>query len=126
LNLASSPIPFTGTWKPREETGIMSTESITGRITATGADEWGRWSYHTFQGQNRRSVTIISVYQVVEKFTKDKALSPQRLNNGVYFYTTTIVSKSHGFAFQRDLRNFLHQLKDQHNEILISAISTKD
>ncbi len=118
LNLASSPIPFTGTWKPGG-TGIMSTESITGRITATGADEWGRWSYHTFQGQNRRSVTIISVYQVVEKFTQDKGTFTTAAQQRSLLLRQQDSLQDPRLAFQRDLRNFLHQHKDQHNEILI-------
>jgi hypothetical protein len=71
-NIASSPVHFSGTWKPGG-TAIMSTGSITGRITATGTDNWGRWSYQTFQGHNRLLVvTFITVYQVVEKFAPDK------------------------------------------------------
>ena len=61
LTISSSPITFSSTWKPGG-TAILSTGSITGRIIATGADEWGRWSYHTLQGQQRRQVTIITVW----------------------------------------------------------------
>ena len=71
LNMASSPMTFSNTWKPGG-TAILSTGSITGRITASGTDEWGRWSYQTFQGQNQRLFTVINIYQVVDKFSNDK------------------------------------------------------
>jgi hypothetical protein len=46
--------------------------SITGRITETGTDTWGRWSYQTYQGKNLCKVTILTIYQVVDKFTNQK------------------------------------------------------
>jgi hypothetical protein len=64
LVIASSPIKFSGDWKPGG-TAVLSNGSITGRITAVGHDEWGRWSYQTLLGQCGRHITIISAYQVV-------------------------------------------------------------
>ena len=64
LTIASSPIPFSGQWKPGG-TAILTNGYVTGRITATGQDNWGRWSYHTIIGRRCRQVTIISAYQVV-------------------------------------------------------------
>ena len=98
LNIASSELTFSSPWKPGG-TAIWSTDSITGRISATGSDAWGRWCYQTFQGKDRRSITVITVYQVVEKFTKDKgtftAAAQQRsllLRQYIYILNLTFLS----------------------------------
>jgi exonuclease III len=117
-NIASSPIPFSGTWKPGG-TAILSTGSLTGRITATGSDEWGRWSYQTFQGHNGLLITIITVYQVVEKFTTDKgnftAAAQQR--SLLLRQNDTIIEPRR--AFQRDLHRLLVHLQTKGHELLI-------
>lgn len=121
INIASSPMTFSGTWKPGG-TAILSTGSITGRITATGTDTWGRWSYQTFQGQHQRQVTVITIYQVVDKFSQDKgtytAYAQQR-NLLIQQGETHIHPRQ---AFIRDLRQFIQQTKTQYpgqHEILV-------
>ena len=64
LTISSSPIKFSGHWKPGG-TAILSNGQVTGRITASGHDEWGRWCYQTILGQRGRHITIVSAYQVV-------------------------------------------------------------
>jgi endonuclease/exonuclease/phosphatase family metal-dependent hydrolase len=118
LSLASSPIMFTGTWKPGG-TAILSTGSITGRITATGSDAWGRWCYHTFQGQHLRHITIITVYQVVEKFTTDKGQYTAASQQRSLLIRQGELHLDPRKAFQRDLRSFLQQLQELRHEVMI-------
>jgi hypothetical protein len=117
--ISSSPIPFSSTWKPGG-TGILSTGSITGRIIVTGADKWGSWSYHTFQDQQRRQITIIMVYQVVDKFTIDKGqhtITAQHQRSLLIQQGDTHLKPRQ--AFQRDLRHFLRKLLQQDQDILL-------
>jgi exonuclease III len=118
-NIASSPVHFSGTWKPGG-TAIMSTGSITGRITATGTDNWGRWSYQTFQGHNRLLVvTFITVYQVVEKFAPDKGQFTAAAQQRSLLLRQGDVITDPRQAFQRDLHRFLTQLQQHKHEILL-------
>ena len=107
LNLASSPITFPGTWKPGG-TAILSTGSITGRITETGIDEWGRWSYQTYQGQRQRLVTIITIYQVVDTFSKDKGTYTAYAQQRSLLIRQGEVDINPRQAFLRDLTKFIH------------------
>ena len=118
LTIASSPISFSGTWKPGG-TAILSTGSITGRITASCSDEWGRWSYHTFQGQQRRKLTIITIYQVVEKFTTNKEQYTTAAQQRSLLIRQGDAHLQPRQAFQRDLRQFLSKLHQQEQEILL-------
>jgi hypothetical protein len=65
LSVGSSPTPFVSMYKPGG-TMVLSTGNITGRLTATEADKWGRWTSQTLRGHNDRKITIVSAYQVVE------------------------------------------------------------
>jgi hypothetical protein len=107
--IASTPIQFSGTWKPGG-TAIMSTGSITGRTTATGHDEWGRWSYHTFQGKNRLLVTVITVYQVVAKFAPDKGQFTAAAQQRSLLIRQGDEITDPRQAFQRDIRQFIDKL----------------
>jgi len=80
LTHASSTIQTSGNYKPRG-TLQLSQGNITARILTTGADELGRWTYQTFAGKDNKPVTIITVYQVCQKSTRNQgqytALSQQ-------------------------------------------------
>jgi exonuclease III len=118
FTISSSPLTFSNTWKPGG-TAIFSTGSITGRITATGADEWGRWSYHTLQGQQQRQVTIITIYQVVDKFTSNKGhftIAAQQRSLLIRQGDSHLTPRQ---AFQRDLRQFLRNIQQPEHDILI-------
>jgi exonuclease III len=119
FTISSSPLTFSSTWKPGG-TAILSTRSITGRITATGADEWGRWSYHTLQqGQQQRQVTIITIYQVVDKFTIDRGhftIAAQQRRLLIQQGNSHLTPRQ---AFQRDLRQFLRNIQQPEHDILI-------
>lgn len=121
VNLASSTITFQNQWKPGG-TAIISTGSITGRVIATGHDELGRWSYQTFQGGNRRQLTVISAYQVVAKYIQSKG----QFSAGAQQQSLLI---RHGDnvrdprqAFRRDLKKFLHQLLSKQNNDIQSDV----
>ena len=62
LTTASSPIPSTSTFKP-SSTMILMQGSCIGRLTLSGHDELGQWSYHMYSCKTFCGLTIVSVYQ---------------------------------------------------------------
>lgn len=126
LTIASSPIPFSGTWKPGG-TGIISNGHVTGRILTSGHDVWGRWSYQTLAGKQGKRVTIVSVYQVV---AQRQALKGQ-------FTTATqqrslLISQKDKItdprtAFRRDLQLFLQKCKQEegHDILLLGDFNER-
>jgi exonuclease III len=66
ISFSNSPIPFSGFYKPGG-TLSMTLNHLTGRVVQQTEDKWGRWVSQTLQGRNGRRLTIINVYQVVNK-----------------------------------------------------------
>jgi hypothetical protein len=96
--------------------------SITGRITETGTDTWGRWSYQTYQGKNLCKVTILTIYQVVDKFTNQKGTVTTYAQQQNLLIQQGEAHINPRQAFIRDLRQFILQLTTHQtikNEILI-------
>jgi exonuclease III len=119
LTIASSPIQFENMWKPGG-TAIMSVGSITGRIKGQGTDAWGRWSHQTFQGSGGRLITIISVYQVVEKHltqTKGQYTAAAQQRSLSSRQSDTLQTPRQ--AFRRDLTEFIQtQIRTGHLIVL--------
>ena len=106
LTISSSPIQFTGTWKPGG-TGILSTGPATGRILKTGHDPWGRWSYQTFAGKEGKQVTIISAYQVVAQRQALKGQFTTATQQHSLLLRQQDKITDPRTAFRRDLQSFL-------------------
>jgi hypothetical protein len=109
----------------------METKRSTG-ITVNRIDHWhaslpqGQTSgadgvTTLFKAKTEDPVTIISVYQVVEKFTKDKGsfTTAAQQRSLPFQYNKISLPRSTGFHFKGIFETSSHQLKDQHNEILV-------
>lgn len=118
LKMSSSPIAFNGTWKPGG-TGILAVSSITGRLADAGQDDWGRWSYQTFKGQQGAQITVVSAYQVVDQRQAQKG----QCTTATQQYS--LLLRQHDRitdprkAFRRDLREFLRNQRQKGSQILL-------
>ena len=126
LSISSSPIAFSGNWKPGG-TAILTNGHITGRIIAAGHDEWDRWSYQTIIGQRQRYVTIISAYQVVAQKQALKGLYTTATQQQSLLIRQQDAITNPRKAFQRDLTVFLKRLthEQQHSIILLSDFNER-
>ena len=118
LTIASSPIAFSGQWKPGG-TAILTNGHVTGRITAVGHDDWGRWSYHTIIGQRGRHVTIISAYQVVAQRQALKGLYTTATQQQSLLIRQQDKVTDPRTAFRRDLTVFLKKLRENNHGIIL-------
>jgi exonuclease III len=118
LTIASSPIAFSGQWKPGG-TAILTNGHATGRVTAAGHDEWGRWCYHTIIGQRNQHVTIISAYQVVAQRQALKGLYTTATQQQSLLIRQQDKITDPRTAFRRDLTVFLNQLRDKKHGIIL-------
>ena len=118
LTIASSPIAFSGQWKPGG-TAILTNGQTTGRITAVGHDNWGRWSYHTIIGQRDRHLTIISAYQVVAQRNASKGLYTTATQQHSLLVRQNDKVTDPRTAFRRDLTSFLQQLRASNHGIIL-------
>jgi hypothetical protein len=119
LTIASTPIPFTSQWKPGG-TVIMSMGSITGRVIGKGKDPWGRWCYQTLLGRNGKAITILSAYQVVDKYTTRGQYNTAAQQQAL-LYRQSDPLKDPRKAFRRDLCEFLETISKAGNDIIISG-----
>jgi hypothetical protein len=69
VELSSSECPTEGFYKPGG-TMLVSTGNVLARLTASGTDSLGRWSYQTFSGKKGTTVTFVTAYQVCSKSKK--------------------------------------------------------
>jgi exonuclease III len=106
LSMGSTPIAFTGQYKPGG-TLILSTGSITGRIHLAGTDKWGRWSYHSFVGQNGRKLMIISAYQPVSMARANLGSFTVSSQQRCMLLQANDTIDNPRKAFRRDLKTFL-------------------
>jgi hypothetical protein len=87
--------------------------------TASGTDEWGQWSYQRFQGHNGLLITIITVYQVVEKFTANKGTFTAAAQQCSLLLRQNDRITEQCQAFQCNLHQFLIHLQTNGHKLLI-------
>ena len=63
LTVAGTNITMAGQYKPGGVLQISAGRSL-GRIQSTAADSMGRWTAHSFRGQQGKQFTVVTVYQV--------------------------------------------------------------
>ena len=66
ITYASSATPSKNQFKPGG-TVLCVTENSSGRVTAKGSDDMGRWTYQTLTCKGDKSLTMISAYQVCKQ-----------------------------------------------------------
>ncbi|KAI2490533.1 hypothetical protein MHU86_24043 [Fragilaria crotonensis] len=74
VTFGTTPIQFNTAYKPGG-TFIMSTGSISGRMTKQTQDPLGRWVIQKFIGKQGRLLAVVSAYQTVEKRGTQGALT---------------------------------------------------
>ena len=122
LTCASSSIPSSFDFKPGG-TLIITQGNAVGRVTLSGSDPMGRWSYQTLTCKDNRNLTIMSVYQVCEQAHTTngsiKTLTATAQQTSMLRQQNRNLSPRK--AFNKDLRLFLSDQKLQGNRILLSG-----
>jgi hypothetical protein len=101
ISFSNSPLPFSGFYKPGG-TLSMTLNHLTGRVVQQTEDKWGRWVSQTLQGRNGRCLTIINVYQVVNKHITAGSISVAAQQRSLLIQSN---DTTHNLitAFRRDL-----------------------
>jgi len=121
LTMSSTPIAFSGQYKPGG-TLILSTGAITGRIQTAGTDKWGRWSYQSLLGHNGRSIIIISTYQPVSMSHSNRGTYTVSAQQRCLLLQENDPLDNPRRAFRRDLAQFLTaQLRSADADIILTG-----
>ena len=120
LTMSSSTIPSANDFKPGG-TLMLAQGHVTGRITSSGEDDMGRWTYQRFACKNHRYLTVISAYQVCEQPIVDKG--KVRTLTGSAQQTSILKQQGREIsprkAFCHDLDKFLKSCKKDKSGILL-------
>jgi exonuclease III len=119
---ATTPITFANSYKPGG-TFILTGGRSTGRVIRQDRDKWGRWATHTLRGVGETKVTIISAYQVVQKFHNAVGLitadSQQRTLMAQENGTQQSHNRNPRKVFQQDLQKYIEKCIRNHEEVLL-------
>ena len=98
---------------------MMSQGSVIARLTSSGADDLGRWGYHTFSGQHNQPVSIIAAYQVCRKSSRKKGTSTASAQQECMLRQRGNVDLDARRAFRRDLKDFMQPLQTANHELIL-------
>jgi hypothetical protein len=117
LIMGSSPTPFTTMYKPG---GIMmiTTGNTTGRVIASDADPWGRWTSQTYPDLNQLKITTISAYQVGQDVPEKGAVTAATQQRSPLLLANDPVSDPR-IAFKRDMSNYIQTCKSRGDELIL-------
>ena len=101
VKFGTTSIQFKTAYKPGG-TFIMSTGSISGRMSKQRQDPWGRWVLQEFTGKNNRLLVVVSAYQTVNKRGDQGALTVVSQQRSLLIQQNDPVSIPRT-AFRRDL-----------------------
>ncbi|KAL7574197.1 hypothetical protein ACA910_014872 [Epithemia clementina (nom. ined.)] len=121
LSTACSPIPTTTYFKPGG-VALITTNSTTGRVIATGSDEMGRWTFQSLLGRDKRQITIISAYQVCSPSSSQSV--PSALT--AHSQQVSILRQQHRSlsprqSFVTDLTHFIKSLQHAGHGIILAG-----
>ena len=110
LTFATTPIPFSSTYKPGG-TFIVTSGSTTGRVRQQHRDKWGRWVAQELSDSNSSTVIVISAYQPVNKNTKEG---------------TTVIVISAYQRVDKNTKEGTNSVASQHRSLLLQSSDTTD
>jgi exonuclease III len=119
LDFASTPMKFENLYKPGG-TFILSVGNITSRLNERFQDKWGRWSSQTFRGSARRSLAVISAYQVVTDTPARGTTTAAAQQFSLLLQTQDLITAPRK-AFRRDLLSYIKQCQSSGHEILLTG-----
>jgi len=108
--MAASPQEYATSWKPGGVLGVTIGKTI-GRITASGSDRMGRWSYFTYSGRGSRVITIICTYQVCQENARTSG-------------DMTAIAQQYSLLSQEGRPN-PHRVRDHHAKDLIAFVKQR-
>jgi exonuclease III len=115
LTIGSTPIAFTGQYKPGG-TMVLSTDSITGRIHSAGTDKWGRWTHHSLLGHNGRKLIVISAYQPIAMTHENRGSYTVAAQQRCLLLQSNDPIDNPRRAFRRDLKVFISTQLERQSE----------
>ena len=101
---------------------LIATQGHTcGRVIHQGRDNLGRWSYQVLSCKNRRTLTIVSAYQVCQQqiVTNNRVISSTASAQQTSLLRQQGRQENPRQAFVQDLQTFLQQRLDEDSELLI-------
>jgi len=121
LTMATTPITMQQNYKPGG-TLMLSNGSILTRLSDSGTDDMGRWSYQTFTGKLARKVTVVTAYQVggnnsIQSLQGKRTARAQQASLLLQRNESDINPRKH---FCADLKKFLTtQIKSGNHEVIV-------
>lgn len=106
-------------------TMVISQGSVSTRMSKSGVDELGRWSYQTYSGKNQRNLTVISSYQpckqkIVEEVDRQAKVKTMTVTaQQVRMLRERGCTKDPRKAFVQDLKIFIEKQREQNHGILL-------
>jgi exonuclease III len=116
---ASTPFKFENLYKPGG-TFILSVGNVTSRICDTFQDKWGRWTSQTYRGQARRTLIVVSAYQVVTDHPARGTMTAAAQQHSLLVQSQDSL-RAPRTAFCRDLYEYLKRCKLSGHEILLTG-----
>jgi hypothetical protein len=120
IEIGSSELQTVSTYKPGGGTAIIAQGDATGRVTYQDSDKYGRWSYMNLQGQDNKSITYITVYQVCQKPTNPQGIT-------AFHQQETAFKREHRpntnprHNFRHDLILFIKRLQARSHLIILAG-----
>ena len=119
MDFASTPIKFESLYKPGG-TFILSVGNITSRLNERFQDKWGRWTSQTLRCSARRSLTVISAYQVVTDNPARGTTTAAAQQYSLLLQNQDLITAPRK-AFRRDLLLYVKQCQSFGHEILLTG-----